>query len=65
MSKCYLVFIMQESYKCLVEKIGLLDKLSSGMNSSTVGRKFTVNESYVCVCLCVLKQKHKFKKFSQ
>lgn len=44
---------MQESYKCLVEKIGLLDKLPSGMNSSTVGCKFTVNESYVCVCLCV------------
>ena len=58
MSKCYLVFIMQGSYKCLVEKIGLLDELCSGMSSSTVGHKFIVNKSYVCVSLCMFENRN-------
>ena len=32
-----------------VEKIPVLEKLRSGMNCSTVGRKFKVNESMICI----------------
>lgn len=53
MSKCYLVFIRQESYKCLVEKIGLLDELCSGMNSSTLDiSSLLMNHKCVCLCVC-------------
>ena len=51
-AKCYPGFVTHEDYNCLMEKIGLLDELYSGMSYSVVivGHEFTVNESCVCVC---------------
>lgn len=42
----------------LTEKMGALDKLCPGMNSSAVGREFNENQSTLCIKSGVFKQKY-------
>lgn len=43
---------------CLLEKVGVSDKLHSGVRSSAVGREFRVSESTMYLNQSVFKQKH-------
>lgn len=52
----------KKSAMCLLENMSVLDKLQSGMSYRAPGCEFRVNESTVCIQLCVFKHRHTLNK---